>query len=101
METETSPEDVARQVDHDIGDARDFCAALLEEVNDHAVSHSLAAANVGDFDLACEFMNLAKDVEEAGELTADLRAKRDELLDRLEEAEGELENEPESEDEGE
>lgn len=99
MGKETSPEDVAKQVENDIGDARDFCSALLQEVNDHAVSLSLAAANVGDFDLACEFMVLAKDIDEAGELTPDLRAKQDELSERLDQAEEELENESED-DEG-
>jgi hypothetical protein len=81
------PSDVSSQVDYDIGEAVDFCAQLLEDVNEHNGAYALAALNAGAYDLACEFIKLAEEQDEAGELTKELRSKREMLLEKLEKAE--------------
>lgn len=82
-----TPSQVSFQVDYDIGAAIDFCSEVLEDVNAHNVSYVLDALNAGAYDLACEFIKLAEEQDEAGELTKDLSDKRQELLAKLEKAE--------------
>lgn len=84
------PTDVAAQLQWDIGEATEFCANVLEEVNDHNISLALRALNAEAYDLAKEFIDLEEEHAEAGELTSELRDKRNELMDKLEEAEGQV-----------
>lgn len=81
------PSDVSVQVDFEIGAATDFAADLLEDVNDHNVAGALRALNAEDYDLACDFIRLERDQAKAGSLTSELSRRREELLERLEEAE--------------
>ena len=83
-----TPSEVAAQEHHDIGELTDFCASVLEDANDHNIAAALRALNAEEYDLAKEFIDLEKDHAEAGELTPELNEKRTELLGRLEEAEG-------------
>lgn len=83
MPKKISPSDISSQVDYDIGEAIDFCGQILEDVNAHNVSYVLDAINRGAYDLAKEFVELEKDQEEAGELTKDLKERRDTLLEKL------------------
>jgi hypothetical protein len=83
-----TPSQVAMQLDWDIGAITDFCANVLEDANDHNVSLALRALNAEDYELAKEFIDLEAAHAEAGELTTELSQKRDELMGRLEEAEG-------------
>jgi hypothetical protein len=82
------PEDVVRQLKWDIGAITDFCANALEEANDHNISLALRALNADDFELAKEFIDLEAAHAEAGELTPELNERRKELTEKLEEAEG-------------
>ncbi len=93
MTKKIKPSQVSAQIEHDIGAATDFAADLLEDVNDHNMASALRSVNVGEHDLACDFIRLEKDQEEAGSLTAALSRRRDELLERLKKAEDEWEEE--------
>ena len=83
MTKKIEPSAVSAQVDYDIGEAIDFCSKVLEDVNAHNVSYVLDAINAGAYDIAKELIDLERDQEEAGELTKDLRERREVLLDRL------------------
>lgn len=83
MAKEIEPKDVSAQLEFEIGDAIDFCSDVLEDVNAHNVAYVLAAINAGAYEIAKEFVELEKDQEEAGELTDDLRERREVLLERL------------------
>jgi len=98
MPGKIKPSDVSRQVDYNIDEAIEFSADLLEDVNAHNVSYVLASINVGAYDLAKEFIDLEKDQEEAGELTKDLRERREELLDKLDSFDADAEEEHEHDD---
>ncbi len=67
-------------------DRSDFAADALEDANDHNIAAALRAVNVQQYELACEFITLEKDHQEAGELTPELRDRREALLARLREA---------------
>ena len=82
------PQDVATQLQWDIGAITDFCSSALEEANDHNISMALRALNAEDYELAKEFIDLEAAHAEAGELTPELDEKRKELMERLDEAEG-------------
>ena len=82
------PQDVAAQLKWDIGAITDFCANALDEANDHNISLALRALNAEDYELAKEFIDLESAHAEAGELTPELDEKRRELMEKLEEAEG-------------
>ena len=88
MPKKIEPRDVATQLKWNIGAITDFCANALEEANDHNVSLALRALNADDYELAKEFIDLEAAHAEAGELTPDLNQKRKELMERLDEAEG-------------
>jgi len=83
-----TPSAVATQLKWEIGDITDFCAEALEEANDHNVSLCLRALNAENYELAKEFIDLEAAHVEAGELTPELNEKRRELMERLDEAEG-------------
>src|SRR3990167_7855834 len=82
------PQHVAAQFKCDIGAITDFCASALEEANDHNISLALRALNAEDYELAKEFIDLEAAHVEAGELTPELNEKRRELMEKLDEAEG-------------
>ena len=82
------PQDVATQLQWDVGAITDFCANVLEEANDHNISLALRALNAEDYELAKEFIDLEAAHAEAGELTPELDEKRKELMEKLDEAEG-------------
>ena len=88
MAKKIKPEDVASQFNWDSTDISEFCADVMEDANDHNLAAALRAVNFQQYDLACEFIKLEKDQQEAGELTAELRDRRYALLDRLREASG-------------
>lgn len=88
MPNKITPQDVAAQLKWDIGGITDFCANVLEDANDHNVSMALRALNAEDYELAKEFIDLEADHVEAGELTPELAERRKELADRLDQAEG-------------
>jgi len=81
-----TPQEVASQFHWDIGKLTDFCSEVLEDANDHNISLALSAVNRDNYDLACEFIQLAKDQAKAGELTPELRDRQHKLLDRLSES---------------
>ena len=83
-----TPRDVASQENHDIGELTDFCASILEEANDHNISLALRALNADGYELAKEFIDLEAAHAEAGELTPELNERRKELMEKLDEAEG-------------
>jgi hypothetical protein len=83
------PEAVAAQKKYDIGALTEFAADMLEEANDHNIAAALRALNVEAYDLACDFINLEKEHNEAGELTPELNERRTELLAALATAEDE------------
>lgn len=89
MPKKITPKDVATALKWDIGDITEFCADALEDANDHNVSAALRALNVEDYDLAKDFITLEADQAAAGELTPELNVRRTELLERLDEKEGE------------
>ena len=82
------PSTVVRQFRWDIGAITDFCANALEGANDHNIAAALRALNAEDYELAKEFIDLEAQHAEAGELTPELNEKRKELMERLDEAEG-------------
>ena len=86
MAKKIKPEDVAKQFDWAIDDLTDFCANVLEDANDHNVAATLRAMNCGDYGLARDFIQLEEDQVKAGELTQELYARRNSLLDRLKRA---------------
>jgi hypothetical protein len=88
MAKNIEPSDVAAQLKWDIGAITDFCANALEEANDHNISLALRALNAEDYDLAKEFIDLESAHATAGGLTPELDEKRRELMERLDEAEG-------------
>ena len=88
MAKKIEPSDVAAQLKWDIGGITDFCASVLEEANDHNVSLALRALNADDYELAKEFIDLEAAHADAGELTPELNERRKELMGRLDEAEG-------------
>lgn len=88
MPKKIEPQDVAAQLKWDVGAITDFCANALEEANDHNISLALRALNAEDYELAKEFIDLEAEHVEAGELTPELDEKRKELMEKLDEAEG-------------
>lgn len=88
MAKKIKPQDVAKQFDWDSTDIAEFAADMMEDANDHNLAAALRAVNFQQYDLACEFIQLEKDHQEAGELTTELRDRRHALLDRLREASG-------------
>jgi len=86
--SEIKPSDVTSQFEFDIAEITDFCADVLEDANDHNVSLALRALNAGDYELSKEFVDLEAAHVEAGELTPELAEKRHELEERLDQAEG-------------
>lgn len=88
MAKKIEPNDVATQLKWDVGAITDFCASALEEANDHNISLALRALNAEDYDLAKEFIDLEAEHAKAGELTPDLNERRKELMEKLDEAEG-------------
>ena len=83
MPRKIKPSEISAQVDFNIDGAIDFCADVLEDVNAHNISYVLDAIGRGAYDIAKELIDLEKDQEEAGELTKDLRERREEILVRL------------------
>lgn len=77
---------ISKMLGYDLYKARDFCGLVLEDVNDHWVAHTLWSLNMGDVDLACDFIRFEGELSKRGELTRDLRNRRDNLLDRFDEA---------------
>jgi len=53
-----TPSAVATMLKWDIGDITDFCAAALEEANDHNIAGALRALNVQEYGLASDFIAL-------------------------------------------
>lgn len=88
MAKKIRPQDVALQLNYEPPAITDFCADVMEDANDHNLAAALRAVNAMQYDLACEFIQLEKDQEAAGELTTELRDRRYVLLDRLREASG-------------
>jgi hypothetical protein len=86
MANKIKPSQISAQVGYDIAAAADFAADLLEDVNDHNMAAALRAVNAGEYDLACEIIQIEKEHLEAGHLTTELRERRDALLDRLRQA---------------
>ena len=86
MAGKIKPKQVAAQFKWDSVEIADFCADALEDANDHNVAGALWALNVQEYDLACEFLHLEKDQNEAGELTPELSDRRAALMERLREA---------------
>ena len=82
------PSDVSAQVDFDINDATDFCADVLEDVNDHQISLALRSVNLGEFELAKSFIDLAAAHQKAGELTPILARIQKKLLEDFKRAGG-------------
>jgi|SoiMethySBSTD1v2_1073268.scaffolds.fasta_scaffold6329913_2 hypothetical protein len=82
----TKPSQIAKQLDYDINAAVDFAANLLEEVNNHNLAAVLGAVSVEQYDLACEFIKIEQAHREAGHLTTELYARRNELYKLLEQA---------------
>lgn len=74
---------IAMAFEWDIGDLLDFCGDILEDANEHWIAHALWSANAGETELAKKFIQLSADVEEAGELTPELRKTSDKLLDEF------------------
>jgi hypothetical protein len=90
MSKKIEPSDVTTQLKWDIGAITDFCAATLEDANDHNIAAALRAINAADYELAKEFIDLESAHAEAGELTPELNEKRRELMEKLDEVEGEV-----------
>jgi hypothetical protein len=67
----------------DIDEARKFAYKLLQDVNDHSLALALLAIGLGKYDLACEWIQLEKAHQEAGELTPALSKVQIRLLDKL------------------
>lgn len=85
-----TPSAVATQLKWDIGDVTEFCADTLEEANDHNIAAALRALNAEEYELAKEFIDLEASQAEAGELTPELSERRKELMEKLDEAEGQV-----------
>jgi len=94
------PSEVAGSLDHDIGEALEFCGRVLEEVNEHWAAHALWALNAGEVELAKKFLQLSDDVEKARELTPELRKVSEELLDEFRELDEDEEEESEENESG-
>jgi hypothetical protein len=77
------PSDVGKQIKWDLGEAVDFSADLLEDVNHHNLAAALRALNEEEYDIACEFIQIEKEHRAAGHLTTELMNKRNALYDRL------------------
>jgi hypothetical protein len=88
---------VTMAFDYDIGELLDFCGEVLEDANEHWIAHALWSANAGEPELAKKFIQLSADVDKAGELTRDLRAQSEKLLDEFKAAVEEGENEGDEE----
>ena len=79
------PVKIARQID-DIYAIRGFCGDMLEDVNDHWIAHAIWSMNLGDVDLACAFLRLSHERDQAGSLTTELHQRANELVTRYSEA---------------
>ena len=90
MPNKITPSEIATMLKWDIGSITDFCADALEDANDHNIAAALRALNAEEYELAKEFIDLEAQHAEAGELTPELDEKRKELMGRLDEAEGEV-----------
>ena len=88
MPKKLDPSEVATHLKWDIGAITDFCADALEAANDHNIAAALRALNAEEYELAKEFIDLEAAHAEAGELTPELDEKRKELMEKLDEAEG-------------
>ena len=88
MSKKITPSEVATALKWDIGAITDFCADALEDANDHNIAAALRALNAEEYELAKEFIDLEAAHAEAGELTPELDEKRKELMEKLDEAEG-------------
>ncbi len=86
MAKKIKPQQVALQLNHEPPAITEFAADMMEDANDHNLAAALRSINAMEYDLACEFIQLEKAQEEAGELTSELRDRRYALLDRLSEA---------------
>lgn len=86
MSRKITPKQVGTQFEWDETVIAEFCADAMEEANDHNLAAVLRAVNIQEYDLACEFIQLEKDQNEAGELTPELSNRRTALLERLREA---------------
>lgn len=92
--------DITKAFDYEVDLIRDFVAEVLEDANDHGTALAIWSHNMGDVDLACDFLRLSSDVEEAGELTDPLRDRQATLLARFRELKREQGDNPDDEDEG-
>ena len=72
---------VTKALDYSYDQAREFCGELLEDVNDHSLAFAMRSLAMDEFHLARAFIDLEEAVQQAGELTPELKVKRDELLD--------------------
>lgn len=93
-----TPDAVAKMLKWDLGDIADFCADTLEAANDHDVAQAMRAIAEGYYGSAIEFIELAKEVDMAGELTPELKDRREQLMRELEKAREEDGGEEEDED---
>lgn len=99
MAVPIEPSLISKQLKYDIVEAREFSGDLLEDVNDHRTAHALWSMNLGDVDLACEFLKLEAEIEEGGWVTNEHLKKDKELLDRFRELQESDGDDDEDEDE--
>ena len=60
------PSEVSSQFDRHTGVLRLFCAAILEDANDHEAAAALRASVLGDEKLACDFLKAEAQTPESG-----------------------------------
>lgn len=78
------PSKVAEQINYETVTATDFAADLLEEVNEHNISAALRALLLGNYQLACDFIMLQRELDMAGGMTPKLKALSEALFGHLE-----------------
>lgn len=81
-----TPSQVAMQFDWDINQGRVFAADLLEDMNDHTLAAVLRALDLEQYDIAKEFIDIAKQQREEGGLSPELYQRRNALYEKLRQA---------------
>ena len=78
-----TPQKIAQQFDWDITMLRLFCAAILEDANDHQTAAALQAHAIGEQNLAKGFLEVAHDVDVRGRMTEENRERAGHLHETL------------------
>lgn len=78
-----TPSKVTSQYKWSIDHARAFAADMLEDVNDHALALAIWSVMAGDSQLACDFIQHGRRIEEARGLTPELSKEDRILLERF------------------